>query len=590
MLSPSSKKPLLSADLLGQIAVILLSLTLTILSIQWMGYHFSLFTTAYIGGIGDPLLNSWTIYQGIYNLTHWPIDLGYSTIFYGDQSTFAYTISPYGISLFVLPIYFLTGQNNEMTYNIYYILTFVLTGWVSFKLIRSLVAASVGASIISALMLVFSQFRMLHVGHIETLSTQFLLLSLFYLHKLLDRPSWRSALGLSIAFWFCLLTSGYLGVIFLMMALIILLFFFLQLQAITLEHIKYFALSGIIAVGGCFPFLLIRLQNEAASVGQSFEQSLAYSAKLDGWVSGASHIYRYAVPFQGEGAVFLGFTPIVLAIIAWRLRAQHKDAAPIADHPQAATARWVLPLYGIISLVGLALSLGPVLQIGEHKVMPLPYILLMQLPVFSWIRVPARFIMMTVIGVSLLSAYGIDALAQRYRQWAPALLAIICITLMIELTPDRGDRTGNIITSMRSKTESPAGQLRATVFDKKLAVYQWLKQQPPGTAVLNYPVQGDMTYTYYVYMPIHQQPMLNGGGSFIPSWFVATQWSQFPTTEIMALLKSRKIRYIIIHHNLLTDTENTEIANRLHQYEQANGPLTHVATFDTADVYEVPTK
>ena len=564
------------------------TLVLTLLSLRWMGFDLQLFSRAYIGGVGDPLLNSWAIYQGIYNLSHWPINLGYSTIFYNDSASFAYTIAPYGISLTMLPVFFIFGQNMELTYNTYYILTFILTAWSASIIIKYLLAPGYIISSIAALIVAFSQFRFLHAGHIETLSTQFLLISIYLLHRLIDQPHWKLSLLLSISFWFCLLTSGYLGVIFVIASTIITAFIYIYIA----PHHRNKIIQQLIVAGGlaaifCLPFLLFRLQNEAASSGQSFEQSLVYSAKLEGWLSGTSHIYRQATPFQGEGAVFIGFVPIILSLMAWRSR-------DILDRfeslmPRTLSRRDVVVLYAVITVFGYILSLGPVLQVGDTKSVPLPYILLMQIPVFSWIRVPARFILLAVLGTSILSS-ALLYVVWKTRTFVTASIMTTCLVVLLlaELIPANGDGSGNLVTSLRRKAIFSGGPLQGVVFDKQAPAYRWLAEQPPGTPVMHYPITGDASYTYYAYLPVHQQPMLNGGGSFLPTWFVSANWSAFPDQQTIHLLQERNIRYILIHRDLLSQAEKEALGRRWQEYESSYGAFERVVTFGEVDIYRVP--
>src|SRR5439155_23999980 len=93
-------------------------------------------------------------------------------------------------------------------------LTFVLTAWTAYLLIRYLLSPSSTIATVAALMIAFAQFRFLHFGYFDTLSTQFFLLSLYALHRLIDTPSSFWVVFLGISSWLCIITCGYLGVIF----------------------------------------------------------------------------------------------------------------------------------------------------------------------------------------------------------------------------------------------------------------------------------------------------------------------------------------------------------------------------------------
>src|SRR3954447_17111476 len=112
----------------GTISVITLSTALVLLMLVWMGYNLADLPHQLIGNhFGDIHLNSWFVYQAIDNLLNHPGDLGHSGMYYGEPASFAYSIAPYGIAIVVLPLYLLSGSNLELTYNLYFIATFVLT-------------------------------------------------------------------------------------------------------------------------------------------------------------------------------------------------------------------------------------------------------------------------------------------------------------------------------------------------------------------------------------------------------------------------------------------------------------------------------
>src|SRR5712692_10494969 len=93
----------------GAIIAFMAAIILAVCAASWMGFDFRLVDRSLIGDKSDSVANSWAIYQATDNLLHRPTNLGYSTIFYGTKASFASTIAPYGIAVFILPFYFLSG-------------------------------------------------------------------------------------------------------------------------------------------------------------------------------------------------------------------------------------------------------------------------------------------------------------------------------------------------------------------------------------------------------------------------------------------------------------------------------------------------
>src|SRR5574341_1231317 len=75
----------------GSLAILLIAAGLTLLTLAWLGYDLRYLSTAFIGDQKDTLALSWMIYQGIDNLLHRPLMLGYSPMIYGDPNSLAYT-------------------------------------------------------------------------------------------------------------------------------------------------------------------------------------------------------------------------------------------------------------------------------------------------------------------------------------------------------------------------------------------------------------------------------------------------------------------------------------------------------------------
>ncbi len=106
-------------------------------------------------------------------------------------------------------------------------------------------------------------------------------------------------------------------------------------------------------------------------------------------------------------------------------------------------ARWWL----LVALVAWVLALGPVLKIGNQAVsafiagyeavVPLPYALLMNLPLFDLARTPERFMLLFALMFAMLAGYGAAALwsgrfVQRRQRYVQTALAIALALALIE--------------------------------------------------------------------------------------------------------------------------------------------------------------
>ncbi len=565
----------------GSAGLILLTTLLTLLALVWMGYDLRLLPLALIGRLGDTYTNSWTLHQAIDNLLHSPTDLGRAPIFYGEPVPFAYTIAPYGMALAVLPLYLLSGGNIILVFNLYLIATFPLTAWSAYLLARYLVRASWPVAALIGVMVAFAPARFLHLAQIEILSTFWHLLALYCLHRLLDRPGPRWAATLAIVFWFLLLTSGYLAYMLMIAGVILLVMVALShRQALMPRFALYFLAACIAGIALCWPFIAFRFENPAFLAGHSYKVIAGFSAAPQDWLVGYSqlyiatkaHIYRFM-------ALFVGITPIVLSLLGlWYGVRRGADDRP-GDEP-CLPSRTILLAYGLITLTGYLFTLGPELRLGD-VVLPMPYRLLLLLPTFSGIRILPRFIFLAVTGMAVLSAYALTQLSERLRRRTFQLaLALVTIGVVVEFTPYNG---------LEAEYPNRPGGLRGrrlqpVVRSRDVPVYNWLREQPPGTAIVHYPF---VSAYYMADLRLHNQPMFNGIASLLPEWYQNCLTQDLTDAYVLRQLRERGIRYILVHYDLMFPQWESLFNRRFLGYQSVWGAFPLVGIFDGVAVYEV---
>ncbi len=579
-----------------ELAVAAAAIVLAVLAFDWKGYNLAKLGSVVIGDQGDTLTFTSLVYQAIDNLFHRPTDLGYALIYYGDTAPFSYTVAPYGIAVAVLPIYLLTGLNLELTMNVYILLTFALTALAVYLLVTYLLEVPIEIGALTGLMVAFAQFRFIHVAHVETLSTQFFLLALYCLHRFLDNPVRKWAIWLAVAFWFTFFTSGYMGyMFFITVAVVVLFLFFWQKLPLDREFLRATAIFVLTTAVISLPFLAMRSQKSGALSGYSIETIEHYAAGFLDWTSGSSFLYFNLTKFANEKALFLGFTPIALALAGWLLR--RRDGGTGASAAPATAARRltrseVLVIYGTLTVLGYLLTLGPRIAFSESFEVPSPYMLLLQIPGFSSLRVPARFILLAIAGTAVLGAHALSVLGRRLERLRyVGVLALIAVCAALELIPYDGtsseERSPNsfVVLSPKGSTIPP---MNLEVPKMPMAAYAWLKAQPPGTPVYNFPATPEANRQYMYALRFHGQPMLNGQSSFMPRWFTQVNVDTFPTRGLIKILHDRKIKYVLVHNRFLAADKRAEISRLVRGYLDA-GWLKSVGRYDDVDVYELQT-
>ncbi|HUN22383.1 MAG TPA: hypothetical protein PK299_04535 [Anaerolineales bacterium] len=548
-------------------AVIFISLLIIIATLTWRGYDFRLFSTVRIGDRYDTHLNSWTIYQAIDNLLHRPFELGYAPIYFGDKNPFAYTIAPYGIAVFILPVFLITNGNIALSYNIYFLLTFCLTALGTHLLIRKFFSTSSWVSLFAAMLVAFAPFRFYHIGHIETLSTHFFVFGLYSYHQIVQEPRWKWRYSLGILGAFMLLSSGYLGIMLSLTCAVLFLtrLYFQKLEPKTIQvlFINLVVAGAIIAF-----FYAFRYGNRSFEKGYSLEGIIQFSATPLDWFDGASKIYANVTESFGERRIFIGYTPILLIAYFWinRKRIIEKEWE----------RREIIYGYCILFFLGYLFTLGPVLKISESKqLLPLPYLILSKLPIFSNMRVPARFIWISIVSTGILSALALNYLFENRNRFVfGCFYGMLGILLTIEYWPEK------ILPIPNTNN-----------FTYPPYVLNWFSNLSGVNPVFHYPpgIGQLLSYEYIDDLQILNQPMLNGFGSFSPDWWLSTNWSDFPNEKTISILQKRGIKYILIHHEFMNQEDEEKLQSQIQSYQNNNPiPLKLVAQSLPIEIYAVP--
>ena len=190
--------------------------------------------------------------------------------------------------------------------------------------------------------------------------------------------------------------------------------------------------------------------------------------------------------------------------------------------------RHVLVLYGGLTIVGFALSLGtnvPGYGLLFEWLLPL-----------RMIRAPSRFSLIGLLGIAVLSAVAIQWFLQwttgRRRGVAMAVMPLACLLHLAE-------------------TAKPVGR-EPYYYHPPPPIYRWLAEQPGEFAVVELPSDRDLNTFYLVYSTYHWKPLVNGfDGSFITAYhhrLLFDVLSEFPEPRaVRELSQIQGLRYVVVH-------------------------------------------
>jgi hypothetical protein len=380
---------------------------------------FSANTIPGVGGDGYWFLwDFWAFKNAIFTHTN-PLYTSY--IFYPIGVNLAFSTTSFFNAALSIPLQLIWGL--PQAYTFIWLMSFALSGYGAFALMRYL-GGSTKVAFISGLIFMLCPYHFAHaLGHMNLIATAWIpLYTLFFLKTIRENKMLNpvfAALFLSITAFCDLYYVIYL--VTLSVLLVAYYFWTERKQASFAGILRRTGLAIVIFVGLTLPLVFPMFQEllhggNYEYISGSFSK---YSADLVAFVvpsilnplfsSEVAPLYQHLTGGVAEQTVFLGYVGLVLSAVA------------IIKQRTREVRFWALAL-GIF----LVLSLGPVLQVNGvvvrvpnaipyigNAAVPLPYYVLMHLPVFSIARVTSRWDIMVMLCVSVLSGYGLQYLVNR---------------------------------------------------------------------------------------------------------------------------------------------------------------------------------
>jgi hypothetical protein len=368
-------------------------------------------------GTGDSywfLWDFWAFKNAIFTHTN-PLYTSY--IYYPIGVNLAFSTTSFFNAALSIPLQLIWGL--PQAYTFIWLMSIALSGYGAFALMRYL-GGNTNVAFISGLIFMFCPYHLAHgLGHMNLMATAWIpLYALFFLKTI--RENKRSNPAIAGLFLSVTAFCDFYYVIYLvaLSVLFVAYYFWTEREQASFAGIlRRTGLTIVIFVGLTLPLLFPMFQ-ELLHGGYAY-YPFQYSADLVAFVVPSrlhpllgpvvAPIYQHLTQNVVESTVFLGYVGLVLSALA------------IIRQRTPEVRFWALAL-GIF----LVLSLGPVLQVNGVVVrvpsaipyignapVPLPYYVLMHLPVFSIARVTSRWDIMVMLCVSVLSGYGLQYLVSR---------------------------------------------------------------------------------------------------------------------------------------------------------------------------------
>ena len=550
----------------------------------------------------DTFLQAWTLDWDARALLSDPAHLFNAPMFYPYTNSVAFTESLIGQAIFVAPVLWLT-HNPVLAFNVLLLASFILCGW-GMALLAKDVTGRWSAAIVAGLIFAYFPNRFAQLSHINIIAAQYLPFALLCARILLrntGRRRWLFTLLFGLCLALQILSGTYLG--FFSLVAIGLYGLYRAVAAVavwwpTRKAVRLAFGGALLYIGGialavllCLPFLLPYLAlNRELGLERVIQEVTNWSAEPYFFLSlPRTNILNDALYsrildrglwppvnsgerllYPGAVAAALGLLG-ALVVVAGLWQARRNRAAGVDGDGL---------FFVLLVVAGVALCFGP----GKPGGIPLPYRLLYEyVPGFGALRVPVRFIYITMAGLAVLAALGVawlqDRVARRisrpsFRQRAPLILTTLVAGLILLEYATR--ITGQ--TDAGAKPPSPE--------------YGWLAQHPAPTLFLppSNSAGTDLSVPYGSLRANNTAPVMNGSSGFFPPVYnqfyqdFVSSLPNFPSARTLALLQGLEVKYLVIH---ASDSRIAPKWAQLRAYLAAQPALSLVQSFGDSYIYSI---
>ena len=406
------------------------------------------------GDLGDSLLNMWILGWGV---QHIPLlltgqigwaDFWNANIFHPDPLALALSEHLFGLSMQVMPVFWLTG-NIILCYNLLFISTFALSAFGAYLLVRDLTGDR-RAAFVAGLVYGFLPYRIASVPHLQVMSSQWMPFALWGLNRFVtsprgDRPGIRPRTALVLGAAALVMQNWSCGYYLLYFAPFVPLFVLHRMwTTTTLKDPRIWvgltaAAVGVIALTA--PFLAPYAEaQQRFGFERTFGEIVLFSANVWSYITASENVRLYGQVLRyyphGEGETFLGFVPWLLTIAALAGLILHRSTRTASFAANTPSWRSYVAAFLLLVVVAQLIAVISVFLFGGFEFR------LLGLTVSA--RTPQRLVMQLVIAIMLLLGLSPRARHDAMRMLrSPIFFAIAATTTAVWLSlgpiPKAGD-------------------------------------------------------------------------------------------------------------------------------------------------------
>jgi hypothetical protein len=214
--------------------------------------------------------------------------------------------------------------------------------------------------------------------------------------------------------------------------------------------------------------------------------------------------------------------------------------------------------YSVLTAAAWLLAFGPVVRILGREIIAGPYALLFDaVPGFQNVRVPARFAVMMMLGLSVLSAWGLRRIMGRRKSMKAGTLAaaVVAGLVIVEALSIPIPLSPVPVGSGIPEIYAEVAKLPADAVLVELPMPLWDRDESNEAAAV-------------YYSSYHRRRIVNGYSGNAPAGYrvVREAMAGFPNGETFGLLRDLGVDHVLVHTGGAQAERGAEILRRLREF------------------------
>jgi hypothetical protein len=410
--------------------------------------------TLILGDVPDAHMYVWTLAWDAHAFRAQPLHVFDANIYYPYANTLAYSENLIGSAFFAAPITWLTG-NLLLATNLTALLSCTLCGVGAYVLARRLHVGA-GGAFICGVIFAFAPPRFVRMGQLHMTAVQWIPFSLAFLHSYFENGRRRDLLAAVGFFSLQALTSGHGAAYLLLATTALVAWHFATGSPLAIrQRLADFGAAGAYLIA---PALWVMLPYKIAQADAGLRGGYLSGAQpgIESFLASPSRFHQALQaalwgPFEKEPDAFLfpGVLVIALAVAA------------IGSLPTRRSLRDNhIAFYLFLAVLSTMMFVAWPFELWRY---------VHWLPGLNFIRMPSRFIILTVLALSVLAGFAVDRLVARLPKRAAAPVAVIIAALLL------GEFSAYPFAGVPFAVETPA-------------IDKWLATVPAPVVVAELPV------------------------------------------------------------------------------------------------------